>query len=124
MDRPEGLVEFERLRLQALVARDLERAARMHRPDYQLVTPRGVLLSLDEYLTEIREGHITYVRWEPVEMRALPFGDGAALRYKSTIEMLASGNAVPTFECRHTGVYEWVNGGWLAVMSHATAIAR
>ncbi len=122
MDRVEELLEFERTRLMALVSGDVDRAAAMHHPDYELVTPRGVPLSSSEYLEEISSGRLRYVRWEPAEMRGRIIGDVGAIRYRSRIEMISTGTALPPFECRHTGVYERIDGRWLAVMSHATAI--
>ena len=58
----------ERQRTQALVAKDLERAARMHAPDYQLVTPAGRTFDRAGYLDAIRTGDLTYVSWDPGAM--------------------------------------------------------
>jgi hypothetical protein len=56
------IAEVERSRLRALVDGDIDLARTFHHPEFQLVTPRGVALSLDEYLAEIASGSIRYLR--------------------------------------------------------------
>jgi hypothetical protein len=62
VDAARLLRETEQARLRALVGADLEAAGPLHAADYQLITPRGVALSRDEYVGlvaagELRPGH-------------------------------------------------------------------
>ena len=108
----------ERQRTQALVAKDLERAARMHAPEYQLVTPAGKTFDKAGYLEAIRTGDLAYVSWEPDAMDVRVGTDMAIVRYRATLRF-PSGKVV---RCWHTDSYELREGAWLAVWSQATAI--
>ncbi|MBK7661897.1 MAG: nuclear transport factor 2 family protein [Betaproteobacteria bacterium] len=108
----------ERQRTQALVAKDLERAARMHAPDYQLVTPAGRTFDRAGYLDAIRTGDLTYVSWDPGAMDVRVGADMAIVRYQATLRFPSG----VTVRCWHTDSYELRDGEWLAVWSQATAI--
>lgn len=116
------VAEIERARLRALVDGDLELARTFHHPDFQLVTPRGVLLSLDEYLGEIASGGIRYLRWDPEIIVVRETEGSAAIRYRAEIKMTSDARAVPIFKTWHTDTYERHMGRWTAVWSHATKI--
>jgi hypothetical protein len=119
----DSLIAFERQRLAALVAGDIEGAHAMHHPDFQLVTPRGVILSRTDYLREIRSGGIRYLVWQPDEIAGRVSGDTGVLRYRSRMEMESDGRRLPGIRCWHTDHYVSVGGGWQVVYSQATAIA-
>ncbi|WP_372470733.1 nuclear transport factor 2 family protein [Nonomuraea aurantiaca] len=54
--RPEAetMRDIERQRLRSLVTRDMAAADVLHADDYQLITPRGIALSKEEYLGRYR----------------------------------------------------------------------
>ena len=111
---------LEKSRTQALVARDIATALRLHAPDYQLITPSGSALSRERYLGLIESGDLIYLGWQ-IGAAALRRGaDMALLRYRATLT-LAGGEQRP-FEVWHTDSYELRDGEWLAVWSQATAI--
>ena len=116
------IAEVERSRLRALVDGDIDLARTFHHPEFQLVTPRGVTLSLDEYLGEIASGTIRYLRWEPGAMVVRQAQDTAVIRYRAEIEMMSDGKALPLFRTWHTDTYERHQRRWAAVWSHATMI--
>ena len=119
-----GLMAFERRRLVALVAGNLELALAMHHADFELVTPRGVTLSRAAYLEELRSGGIRYLAWEPTSpMVGRVTGATGALRYRSRIEMEKNGHRLPSLPCWHTDYYERLDGDWQVVFSQATVIA-
>ena len=121
MNDLEALMTFERTRLAALVAADIEGARAMHHPEFQLVTPRGVALSREDYLGEIANGGIHYLSWEPEAMIGRVTGDAGVLRYRSRIEMKTGSMRLPGINARHTDYYERANGKWLVIFSQATA---
>jgi len=118
-----GLIDFERERLAALVGRDLNRARLMHHVEFQLITPRGITRSRDEYLSELETGAIRYMAWTPEAITGHVLGVAGALRYRSTIALEAEGRRLPLMRCWHTDVYEHIDGNWQALLSQATLIA-
>lgn len=110
--------QLEATRTQALVARDIEAARRLHAPDYQLVTPAGKRYVLDDYLADLASGALVYARWDcgPMAVRAVP--GMALLRYRARLSF-PSGREL---DCWHTDSYEWRDAAWLAVWSQATAV--
>src|SRR6185436_15881406 len=111
------LIQFERGRLAALVAADVKRASPMHHPDFQLVTPRGIALSREAYLGEIRDGGINYLVWEPVEIDGRIAGNTGVLRYRSRMEMESHGRRLTDIQCWHTDYYERADGRWQVIYS-------
>jgi hypothetical protein len=107
-------------RTQALVAKDLELAGRMHAPDYQLITPAGKAFDKAGYLEAIRTGELTYVSWESDAMDVRVGTDMAIARYRATLRF-PSGKTV---RCWHTDSYELREGEWLAVWSQATSVPQ
>ncbi|MBS0244450.1 MAG: nuclear transport factor 2 family protein [Proteobacteria bacterium] len=118
----ETLAGIERCRLRALVAADMQTAAPLHAPDFQLITPRGQALSKTEYLEAVRRGDIHYLRWEPGEIHVRVVGNAAVLRYRATLQLEVSGEPRPAFVCWHTDTYELGSDGWQVVWSQATKI--
>ncbi|WP_371101801.1 nuclear transport factor 2 family protein [Streptomyces sp. PU_AKi4] len=114
--------EAERARLRALVAGDVATASDLHASDFQLVTPIGVVLSRNDYLTAIETGHIDYVAWEPGSIGVRLYGNAAVIRYKATLEVIFEGRAVPRTTYWHTDSYENIDDRWRAVWSQATEI--
>lgn len=110
---------LEHTRTQALVARDVEAARRLHAPDYQLITPAGRCYTLDGYLGDIASGALVYARWDCGEMAVRAAAGMALVRYRARLSF-PSGRVV---DCWHTDSYERRGDAWLAVWSQATAVA-
>ena len=117
----ELLRSTERERLNALVTGDVERAARLHTDDFQLINPLGGSLSKEQYLGGIRAGQIRYSYWEPESIAVRLYADSAAIRYRSELEIVVQGRHIPRQRYWHTDLYERRGGQWQVVWSHATA---
>jgi hypothetical protein len=117
-----GIAAIERDRLRALVSRDIERAARIHADDFELVTPSGRVLSKARYLEAVRSGDIAYAAWEPGEIDVRLQGDVAVLRYPAEIAFVVDGAATVRRRYRHMDLYERREGRWQVVWSQATRI--
>lgn len=76
----ELLRSTERDRIRALVMGDVERAARLHADDFQLINPLGGTVSKEQYLTGIRSGQIRYLHWEPDSFVVRLYGEVAVMR--------------------------------------------
>jgi hypothetical protein len=112
--------DLERERTGALVAQDMERAERLHAPDYHLVTPAGKSFERAAYLAAVATGELRYVRWEHEHIEVRLSSDMAIVRYKASLHFL-SGKVVV---CWHTDSYEQREGHWQAVWSQATSIPQ
>ena len=113
----------ERERLRALVAVDMAVADQLHADDFELVTPRGTVLSKKDYLSRVASGAVNYQVWEfdsPVAVRL--YDQVALIRYRSRLDNIVDGQALGLRRYWHTDTYEQRNGRWQAVWSHATAI--
>jgi len=117
----ELLRSIEQERLRALVSGDVQRAAQLHSDDFQLINPLGGALSKEQYLGGIRSGQIRYLCWEPEAMAVRVYGDAAALRYRSQLEIVVLGRHIPRQRYWHTDLYERQGAEWRVVWSHATA---
>ena len=117
----ELLRSIEQERLRALVSGDVQRAAQLHSDDFQLINPLGGALSKEQYLGGIRSGQIRYLCWEPEAIAVRVYGDAAALRYKSQLEIVVQGRHIPRQRYWHTDLYERQGADWRVVWSHATA---
>jgi hypothetical protein len=117
----ELLRSSEQERLRALVSGDMERAAQLHSDDFQLINPLGGVLSKEQYLGGIRSGQIRYLYWEPEAISVRVYGDVAALRYRSQLEIVVQGRHIPRQQYWHTDLYERHGPEWRVVWSHATA---
>jgi hypothetical protein len=117
----ELLRSTERERLRALVTGDIQRAAKLHTDDFQLINPLGGALSKEEYLGGIGSGQIHYLSWEPEAIAVRVYGDVAVLRYRSQLEIVVQGHHIPRQRYWHTDLYERHGTQWRVVWSHATA---
>jgi hypothetical protein len=117
----ELLRSTERERLRALVTGDVERAKQLHTEDFQLINPLGGALSKEQYLGGIGSGQIRYLYWEPESIAVRHYGDVAALRYRSQLEIVVQGRHIPRQRYWHTDLYERHGAQWQAVWSHATS---
>ena len=117
----ELLRSTERARLRALVNGDVERAKQLHTEDFQLINPLGGALSKEQYLGGIGSGQIRYLYWEPESIAVRLYGDVAALRYRSQLEIVVQGHHIPRQRYWHTDLYKRHGGRWQAVWSHATS---
>jgi hypothetical protein len=122
--RPADAVrETELARLRALVAADAEAAGPLHADDFLLVTPGGRTYDKSQYLGAIADGSVSYEVFEPVEeIEVRLYERGAAIRYRSRIEVTADGERYSD-RCWHTDLYEDRDGSWQIVWSQATRIA-
>ncbi|GAP37616.1 nuclear transport factor 2 family protein [Piscinibacter sakaiensis] len=118
MTPAQQLEALERERIAALVARDLAAVARLHAPDYQLVTPAGRTLGRDRYLALLAEAPF-YADWRAGPMQVHVDAGLAALRYRATL-VFPSGRAR---EVWHTDLWRRGPAGWQAWWSQATEIA-
>jgi hypothetical protein len=118
------LAELERTRLRALVARDLEVAASLHAPGYQLVNPGGAALSREAYLGGIASGDLDYRVFEPAsDIAVVRLGDGgAAVRYQARIDIRFGAGERDGGLFWHTDLYLLRDGRWQAIWSQATRI--
>lgn len=115
----------ERERLRALVAADLGAADLLHADDFQLINPRGDVLSKGEYLGGIASGYLDYRVWEVDSAIDVRLYDRVALiRYRSRLHMSLNGDegAGAPRHYWHTDTYEERDGRWQIVRSQATAI--
>jgi Domain of unknown function (DUF4440) len=123
-DPAELVRAVERDRLRALVVGDLDRARELHADDFHLISPTGRALSKDQYLGAIASGELSYLAWDAGSIEVRMYGQGlaAAVRYRSELEIVDDGNHGPRRSYWHTDLYEWRNGRWQVVWSHATEI--
>jgi hypothetical protein len=117
----ELLRSIEQERLRAPVSADVQRAAQLHSDDFQLINPLGGALSKEQYLGGIRSGQIRYLYWEPEAISVRVYGEAAALRYRSQLEIVMQGRHIPRQQYWHTDIYERQGAEWRVVWSHATA---
>lgn len=119
----EVLRATERQRLRALVTGDVERAARLHADDFQLINPLGGAVSKEQYLGGISSGQIHYLHWEPDAITVRLYGDVAVIRYQSELEIVVQRHHIPRQRYWHTDLYERRGAQWQVVWSHATIAA-
>ena len=112
----------ERAQLVALVSGDVDAARALHHPDFQLITPRGIPLSSEQYLAEFATGRLRYVSWEPEDIAMRQIGDVAVIRYRARLEVDSDGARLAGFTCWHIDSYERIDGRWLVAWSQATTI--
>ncbi|RZL63003.1 MAG: nuclear transport factor 2 family protein [Variovorax sp.] len=118
----EQLRTTERARLQALVQKDIAPARTLHADDFQLITPVGMPLSKAQYLGAIEAGQLAYIAWEPKTIEVRLYGETAALRYLSSLEVRFGAHHVPRADHWHTDLYEKRDGAWQVVWSQATQV--
>ena len=108
---------LERQRTQSLIDKDMQVAAALHAPEYQLITPFGKSFTRDGYLGAIQSGDLNYTKWDfgEIDVRLSP---GMAI-VRSRVQLgFPSGRVV---DCWHTDSYELKEAGWQAVWSQATS---
>ncbi|HEV7234861.1 MAG TPA: nuclear transport factor 2 family protein [Ktedonobacteraceae bacterium] len=112
----------ERSRIRALLAGDMDAANRLHANDFQLVSPRGVAYSREDYLGYVASGEISYQKWEvDSEIAIRLHGDMAAIRYRSQMERIAHGQRYAG-RFWHTNTLEKKDGQWQVVWTQLTQI--
>lgn len=124
-DSPEAqrLRETEQTRLRALVDADMSVVNALHADDFELIPPPGFPLSREEYLAAVAAGDIDYLVFEPIsEIEVRLYGQAAAIRYQSHIDIVVAGLGRFTHDAWHTYLYEKHGGRWQAVWEQATAI--
>ena len=119
----ERIRAIETDRLRALVAADMAPLRRVHAADFQLVDPTGETQSRDVFLGLVEAGDIDYLVFEPVSpIEVRISGSVAAIRYRSSIDIVVTGFGQHTHEAWHTDVYQRRHGRWQSTWSQATAI--
>ena len=113
---------LERVRLQALVERNMDLARLIHATEFQLITPTGHLYLGNQYLDEIESGKLKYVAWDPEGMEVRRHASVAMLRYQARLEVDSGRGQASILRCWHTDSYELIDGLWQVVWSQATAI--
>jgi ketosteroid isomerase-like protein len=124
-DSAEAVQAIERQRLRAFVEADVEVAARLHTPDFQVVDPRGGTHSKEEILGWLAAGVLDYRRFEAVsDVQVTASGDLAVLYYRSGIDVLVQGLAPQSLEAWLTICYRRAQGdaGWQVFWHQETAI--
>lgn len=115
---PDFFRSLEATRTQALVRRDMDSIERLHAPEYELVTPAGVVFSRARYLAAIAAEPF-YASWEPIGPMQVRVSDAMALlRYPVRLGF-PSGKGV---NCWHMDSYELRGEQWQAVWSQATLL--
>jgi hypothetical protein len=109
--------ELERVRTQAIVARDIALLERLHASDYELVTPGGRVMTRSRYLELIAVAPF-YTSWELGPMQVLATQAMSAVKYQARLEF-PSGKVI---QCWHTDIYELRGTAWQAVWSQATEL--
>ena len=112
----------EQRRLAALVQKDIALARTFHADDFQLITPVGMPLTKAQYLGAIEAGHLVYGAWDPKQIEVRLYGDAAALRYLSSLEVSFGAHHAPRADHWHTDLYEKRDGTWQVVWSQATRV--
>ncbi len=116
---PDFFRALEIRRTRAIVERELEEIARLHAPEYELITPAGRSFSRARYL-ELIKAEPFYAGWEHGPMAVRNSAGMAVVRYQARITF-PSGRVV---HCWHTDTYELRAGEWLAVWSQATELPK
>lgn len=118
------LPDIERDRLRNLVTFDMAASLARHADDFQLINPMGLALTRDDYLGALEAGTLIYHVFEPVSgIEVRTCGDnGAAVRYRSHIDVEFEGQRSHSRLYWHTDLYERRDGEWQVVWSQATAV--
>jgi Domain of unknown function (DUF4440) len=116
VDLREFICELERVRVSALVARNMTLCEQLHAPEYQLISASGRMFTRERYLTLVESAPF-YTQWVPGEMDARIGERMAIVRYEATLELGGD-----PFQCWHTDSWELVGDFWQAIWSQATKI--
>ena len=109
--------QLELRRTRALVECDMATINELHAPEYELITPAGIVFDRARYLVAIESGPF-YTAWEVGEMAFRISPSMTIVRYKARLTF-PSGRDVT---CWHTDAYENRAGQWQAVWSQATEV--
>ena len=120
--KADKLRAIERERLRSLVDADIATARRLHADDFQLINPRGGMLSKEQYLRDIASGDLNYLEWEPGEIRVRMYRDSAVIRYQAHLRVSVKGSSGRPVKFWHTDLYEKRKDQWQIVWSHATEV--
>jgi hypothetical protein len=120
--KADKLRAIERERLRSLVDADIATARRLHADDFELIYPRGGILSKEQYLGRIASGDLDYLEWEPGEIRVRMYRDSAVIRYQAHLRVSITGSPGRPVKFWHTDLYEKRKGQWQIVWSHATEV--
>lgn len=121
----QNLRQIEQARLTALVEADMPAVQQVLAGDFELITPDGTPLSRDAYIGAVASGDLDFKAYRPVtpiEVRV--YDDAAVLRYKSRIEVVATGTGHRTDGAWHTCLYENRDGRWQIVWEQTTIVGR
>jgi hypothetical protein len=110
---------LELRRTRALVERDMQTLQELHAPEYELITPAGVVFSRKRYLEAV-EREPFYSGWEVGEMAFRTSAELTILRYQAKLRFPSGKELL----CWHTDAYENRSGAWQAVWSQATEIKQ
>jgi hypothetical protein len=113
---------IERERLRSLVEADMATANRLHADGFELIDPRGVTHSKEQYLRSVASGDLNYLAWEPEEIRIRMCGNSAVLRYQAHLRVSVNGSPGRSVTFWHTNLYEKRQGQWQIVWAHATQL--
>lgn len=116
----EALRTIERGRLRALVEADSAAAWPLHAEEFQVVNPLGRVSSRAQYLGGVAAGTTDYLTWETDSIAVRLYGNVAALRYQSVVEMTVRGQRRPRVRAWNTALYELRAGRWQIVWFHVT----
>lgn len=110
---------LELRRTRALVDQDMQTLQELHAPDYELITPAGIVLNRKRYLEAV-EREPFYSGWEAGEIAFRISAELTILRYQARLRF-PSGKEL---HCWHTDAYQNQDGAWRAVWSQATEIKQ
>jgi hypothetical protein len=114
--------KIEESRLRALVAGDADEARKFHSDRFQLITPFGMTIGREAYLSGIASGEIDYHVWQPGPIEVRLFPGAAVLRYRAEVEISFRGTRLQRQRLWHTDLYELHGTHWQVVWSQATEI--
>jgi uncharacterized protein DUF4440 len=107
----------------ALVQADMATLMKIHAAGYQLITPDGSTESRSEFLSDVAKGKLDYRTFKPISpITVRLFGDAAAVRYESHIDIVIPGLGRIANDNWHTDLYERRSGHWKLIWSQATPV--
>lgn len=124
-DTIQTLRQTEQTRLDAMVEADMPAVQRFLADDFELITPDGTPLTRDDYIAAVASGDLDFQAYEPVTpIQVRLYDDAAVLRYKSHIEIVATGTGRRTDGAWHTCLYENRDGHWQIVWEQTTIVGE
>ena len=124
-DTIQTLRQTEQTRLSALVEADMPAVQRLLAADFELITPDGTPLTRDDYIRAVASGDLDFKAYQPVTpIQVRVYDDAAVLRYKSHIDVAATGTGERTDGAWHTCLYENRDGRWQIVWEQTTIVGQ